>query len=247
MMPKYLIRLDDASPYMDSNNWKRVEDILDNYGVKPLVGVIPANADSNSMKDPEDVRFWDKVRGWKEKGWEIALHGYDHVCISNDGMKGINPFWRRSEYAGLPLSDQKDKIKKGLGVMISNGINPKCFIAPSHTFDNNTLIALKEESDIRIICDTIALSPYKKDGFVFIPQLFGHCVKAPITGLYTFCLHPNTMSERDICKLESFLCQYHQYFTSINEMDLSNVSGLRLIDRLVKFIFFTIRKIKGYK
>lgn len=121
-MVSYLIRLDDACPYMDRAKWQRMEDVLDRYGVKPLVGIIPANADPKTMIEREDPRFWEKAHSWEKKGWEIALHGNDHVCISNGGMKGLNPFWKRSEFAGLPLEQQREKIKmvsKSLGNMDS--------------------------------------------------------------------------------------------------------------------------------
>ena len=76
---KYLIRLDDACPYMDKVKWQRMEDILDKYGVKPLVGIIPANTDPETMIEPEDAGFWEKVHSWDGKGWCIALHGYNHL------------------------------------------------------------------------------------------------------------------------------------------------------------------------
>ena len=41
----YLIRLDDASEYMDVERWRHVECVLDKHGVKPLVGIIPENHD----------------------------------------------------------------------------------------------------------------------------------------------------------------------------------------------------------
>lgn len=47
----------------------------------------------------------------------------------------------------------------GVAVMREYGINLKYFSALSHTFDENTLVALQEESDIRIISDTIATRP----------------------------------------------------------------------------------------
>ena len=103
---KYLIRLDDACPYMNKGKWQRMENILDKYGVKPLVGIIPANADPKTMVEPEELGFWGKAHSWEKKGWSIALHGYDHVCISDGGMKGLNPFWKRSEFAGIPLERQ---------------------------------------------------------------------------------------------------------------------------------------------
>ena len=109
-MSKYLIRLDDACPTMDAVKWQRVEDMLDRYGVRPMVGVIPANSDPKQIIDSEDVAFWDKVKTWENKGWAIALHGYDHCYISEDGLKGLNPLWARSEFAGVSLEKQKEKI-----------------------------------------------------------------------------------------------------------------------------------------
>ena len=40
-MEKYIIRLDDACEKRDVKKWDQMEQILDKYGVKPLVGVIP--------------------------------------------------------------------------------------------------------------------------------------------------------------------------------------------------------------
>lgn len=40
-MTKYIMRLDDASEYMDVPKWKRMEDLLDAYHIKPLVGIFP--------------------------------------------------------------------------------------------------------------------------------------------------------------------------------------------------------------
>lgn len=58
MKRQYLIRLDDACPTMNSRKWQRMEDILDRYDVKPMVGVIPANNDPKQMIDSPDGKFW---------------------------------------------------------------------------------------------------------------------------------------------------------------------------------------------
>ena len=44
--------------------------------------------------------------------------------------------------------------------------------------------------------------------FWFIPQIIGHCVKMPMTGIYTFCFHPNTMNEQSFINLEKFLKEH---------------------------------------
>ena len=244
---KYLIRLDDACPYMDRAKWQRMEDILDKYGVKPLVGIIPANADPKTMITPEDASFWEKAHSWEKKGWRIALHGFDHVCISDEGMAGLNPFWKRSEFAGLPLEKQREKIRKGYAILKEHGFAPKYFFAPSHTFDEITLEALRQETDIRIVSDTISRYPYKKDDFVFIPQIYGHCVKMPISGIYTSCFHPNTMNNGAFVALESFLKNYSGYFTDFSSFNIEMISEKTILDKVISGVFFGLRKIRGLK
>jgi predicted deacetylase len=245
MKREYLIRLDDACPTMDSAKWGRMEEILDVYGIKPMVGIIPHNEDSKQEIDIEDAHFWDKVRVWTDKGWTIALHGYNHCYDCEGGMNGLNPMWRRSEFAGLPLDKQRKKIRNGVAIMRECGVIPKYFFAPSHTFDENTIVALREESDIRIISDTIGRYPYKKDDFWFIPQIAGHCVKIPIGGIYTFCFHPNTMNAAAFHNLENFLKNYRSQFVSFDLIDLKQYDRKSIVDRLLSWIFFTIRKMRG--
>lgn len=244
MKTRYLIRLDDASPYMDSKKWQRMEDILDRYGVKPLVGIIPANADPQTMIGPEDPDFWEKVHSWEKKGWQIALHGYDHCYISEKGMYGLNPMWGRSEFSGVSLDKQKGKIRKGVGILKDHGLEAKYFFAPSHTFDDNTLRALKDESDIRIISDTISRFPYKRDDFFFVPQIVGHCVDIPVPGIYTFCFHPNIMNDVDYNKLDAFLKRRYACFSDWNNIDISKFGKKKLIDKLLSFLFFKYRKLR---
>ena len=154
----FIIRLDDACPTMKTDKWQRIEEILDRFSVKPLVGVIPDNKDEKQMYAPYDSSFWNRVSIWQDKGWDIALHGYSHVYTEKEA--GILPYWRKSEFAGVPYDLQAEKIKKGLSILSEHGIRPMSFFAPSHTFDINTLRALHNNSDIRIISDGISFSPY---------------------------------------------------------------------------------------
>ena len=186
----YYIRLDDACEKRDIQNWNRMEKLLDKYDIIPLVGIIPCCEDSLMDKYEEDKNFWNQVNIWIKKGWVIALHGYSHVFISEEG--GLNPVNKKSEFAGVPLERQKEKIRSGSAILRSHDIEPKVFFAPAHTFDRNTLKALMEESDIRIISDTIANKPYARWGFTFIPQQSGYVRKLPFNTV-TFCYHPNTM------------------------------------------------------
>lgn len=243
-MNKYLIRLDDACPTMDIKKWQRIECLLDAYSVRPMVGVIPANNDPKQMIAVADSEFWSKVKNWEKKGWAIALHGYDHCFISDLGMSGLNPLWSRSEFAGISLELQKEKIRKGVKVFRANGIEPKYFFAPAHTYDENTLQALREESSIRIISDTIATKPYRKDDFVFIPQLGGRCSEMQLPGVWTFCLHPSAMKEVDFVATERFLQAHKDEIIGFDELNLTNLKGKNLISRLLSWVYFTRRKMK---
>jgi predicted deacetylase len=80
--------------------------------INPIVAVVPNNEDPNLMRDETDHKFWDRVRSWQNRGWQIALHGYNHVYTTNN--TGIVPFNNFSEFAGVDEDIQKDKIKKGI-------------------------------------------------------------------------------------------------------------------------------------
>lgn len=239
----FLIRLDDACPTMDAKKWSRMESILDQYGIQPMVGIIPHNEDPEQKIDPENANFWEKVKEWDNKGWTLAMHGYNHCYSSDGGLMGLNPVWSRTEFAGMTLEAQRKKIQSGVSIMRKHGINPAFFFAPSHTFDLNTLIALKEESDIRIISDTIARKPYKEHGFVFIPQQSGHPICLPFGGYLTICYHPNTMNDQDFERLDSFLKNNLDLCLSFNQLPLSKVKGKGLVDKFLSAIYFLRRRV----
>lgn len=201
-MKKIILRLDDACEKRNIINWNRIEEIFDKYSVKPIVGVIPCCKDPCMDQYKEDKDFWNRVQTWKLKDWTIAMHGFDHRYLTSDG--GINPVNKRSEFAGLPLKIQKEKIREGIRIFAKHEIEPKVFFAPSHTFDKNTLLALKEESNIRIISDTIAYDSYFENDFMFVPQQSGKVRRLPLKTI-TFCYHPNTMNESDFIELEKKL------------------------------------------
>lgn len=242
----YLLRLDDACPTMNRDHWDRLESILDVYHIKPMVGIVPNCNDAELLIDKFDIAFWQKAIDWQNKGWAIALHGYDHCYVSDNGLAGLNPLWKRSEFAGVPLYIQSEKIEKGVAILENHGLNPKYFFAPSHTFDKNTLCAIREKSNIRIISDTIATKPYQWNGFVFIPQLGGQCRRRWIPGFWTFCLHPNQMDEEAFTKTEVFLRNYHSSFISFEDMNLANLKGKDWFSRFLSHCYFAYRRMRRF-
>lgn len=229
----YYIRLDDACEKMDVKNWARMEEILDRYHIAPLVGIIPHCEDPKMEQYPVDPTFWETVSGWVQKGWVLGLHGYNHVYITEEG--GLNPVQKRSEFAGVPLDEQKKKIADGVKVFRGHGYEPTVFFAPSHTFDRNTLTALRECSQIRVISDTVANKPYTKYGFTFIPQQSGIARKLPFDTV-TVCLHPNLMGDEDFAGLEAFLAENPDLFEDFRIVRTDRKPGL--YDFLLQKLFF---------
>lgn len=235
----YYIRLDDASEFWEKENWLRCAAIFKKFNIRPLIGIIPNNKDEQLLKYDKDSTFWNTIHQWQELGWEFALHGYDHVYITQKG--GLNPVNKRSEFAGVELETQKQKIADGIKILEGHGIHPKVFFAPSHTFDKNTLQALYQASNIRIISDTIANSSYNKKGFTFVPQQSGKCRELPFKET-TFCYHPNIMSENDFVELEEFIAKHCDEFRPFPVCISTRKFNLK--DWILKRLYFIKRKLK---
>jgi predicted deacetylase len=241
MCTHYLLRLDDACESMNHKKWNQIEILLDSYGIKPMVSVIPNNKDKSQIFDTSDDEFWTSLKKMEAKGWEICMHGNTHFYRSVSG--GINPVQKRSEFAEIPLVTQCEAIREGISKFKKMGFNPRIFVAPSHTFDKNTLLALESESEIRIISDTISLNPYRKYGFVFIPQQMNIVRSINLPGIFTFCYHPSVMIDSDFIRLELFLKTNALRFLSFEDINIENLKSKNIADKLYSFLYFQHRKI----
>jgi len=215
MFAKYIIRLDDACPTMNKSNWNRIEKLLNFYNIKPIVAVVPNNQDENLMIDEVDKEFWEKVKNWQQKGWEIALHGYEHKYATQ--AKSIVPINDYSEFAGVTLEKQCEKIKEGIAIFKKYNISTRVWVAPAHSFDENTIKALKAESDITIISDGIAFAPFWEYGMHWIPQQVWK-FREMFFGTWTGCFHPDTMGEQEFIRLENFIKKNATKFIAIDDL-----------------------------
>ena len=57
-MVKYIIRLDDACDTQDMQKWNEIEKILNEFSIKPIVGVIPNNQDEQLKSSPKKVKIF---------------------------------------------------------------------------------------------------------------------------------------------------------------------------------------------
>lgn len=202
MCSKHIFRLDDIAENMNWENYFFLKRIFKKYNVKPIIGVIPNNKDDELKKySKSDFNFWDEIREVQNMGWSIALHGYNHKYeTKSSGILNIN---NRSEFAGLPFERQNEKIKLGKKILQENGIKIDAFMAPAHSFDNLTIECLLANG-INTVTDGYGLYPYYYRGILFVPQLLSRPRKMPF-GVFTWCMHPNTMSKDSIRDIEKFI------------------------------------------
>jgi len=57
-----LIRFDDIAANMNWDLMERCEALLDEFNIKPVVGVIPSNKDEELLNYPNKNNFWEIVR-----------------------------------------------------------------------------------------------------------------------------------------------------------------------------------------
>ena len=82
---KIAIRMDDITPKMDWEKFEKFKTLLEEYQIKPLIGVVPDNQDENLNRGRENKDFWQYISRLQESGWCIAQHGYQHVYTQKRG------------------------------------------------------------------------------------------------------------------------------------------------------------------
>ena len=113
-----IIRFDDIAPNMNWFYMNKCEKLLEKYNIKPVLGVISNNQDENLLKFPFEKNFWDKIRNWQKKNWEIAMHGYNHKYSFDTKKKDYFNYGGKSEFFGYSLSDQISKMNSALQVFL---------------------------------------------------------------------------------------------------------------------------------
>jgi predicted deacetylase len=226
---QYLLRVDDLNPTVNSERWSRVHQLIRQFGIRPILAVIPDNRDHSLETSPSDERFWEDICAMEREGATIAMHGYQHRCTLE--AVSLLPLHRKSEFAGRPLQEQRDRIRAGLELLRDRGLTPRLFVAPKHSFDHTTLSALCDEG-LPYLSDGFARIPFLREGVTWIPQqLWGPASRRK--GLWTICIHPDSTGPRRLSELKGFLLKHRDQFTSFDDV-IKNFSlgGLSVAERL---------------
>jgi predicted deacetylase len=217
MPARYLIRFDDICPTMNWETWSRIETILLEHKIKPLLAVIPDNQDTKLRVAAPHSSFWDEVRRWQSWGWTIGLHGYQHRFVTQQA--GIVGLHRRSEFAGVPPLEQAEKLLRAVEIFRSHDVRPEVWIAPAHSFDWNTVAALRELG-ITTINDGFAIAPHADpQGLLWVPQQLWRFHWRPF-GVWTVCHHHNRWTDSQFDQFQRDVAARRQAIT-----DLPSVSA----------------------
>ncbi len=232
MIPRpaqYLLRFDDLCPTMARARWQRFLPLIEEFGLCPILAVIPDNQDKDLRLSQPELEFWAQMRALQSAGATIGLHGFRHLCDSPG--RSLLPLHRHSEFAGVPEETQRQWIQEGLGILRGQGLNPRIFVAPRHGFDHATLRALHAEK-IKLLSDGFARVAFSRGGLIWIPQQIWGAVEKT-KGLWTICVHGNTASDAQVAKLHAFLRNHSTQVTSVDRV-LAEFppSGLSLTESL---------------
>lgn len=196
-----ILRFDDITPAMAWDKFLPIKTRLGQLGVRCILGVVPeCRDDALNIAEPR-TDFFDLVRGWALSGDSIAQHGTFHVYDSSaGGLLGINA---RSEFAGHSFEKQLERLARGKAVLEREGVWQPYFMAPSHSFDLNTLRALRSLGFLAVT-DGVGFHPYLVEDLLFVPQLTSRALPVTI-GVQTICIHINSMTQPQLERLLEFV------------------------------------------
>lgn len=199
---KIAVRLDDITPDMDWERFLKFKALLDKYQVKPLIGVVPDNKDDNlkGSQQGAPADFWAYIKELQEQGWCVAMHGYRHIYATDKG--GIFPLNNFSEFAGIPYEKQLKMLAEGKRILAEKEIDTDIFMAPAHSYDDNTLKALKTVGFVKMT-DGFGSRPYIWKNILFYPISFkmSQTLKKK-QGYSTMIVHTGTVSEEELSQYE---------------------------------------------
>ena len=233
-----LIRFDDICPTMDYSNFKKAVEIVEKFGIKPVIGVVPLNNDKDLIIEKEDNNFWEMVSKLEKKGWGVCMHGYTHV-YNRDNPKTILCGRKHSEFAGNSLFEQSKMIEQGKDILERKGIHVDAFFAPAHTFDKNTLKALRKNGFMYNF-DSFARRPYKRCGIVNLP-----CrplsKNSPVK---VFVIHTNEWAyKNEADQLSQFIEQNRDNFITFDEFKRIR-RGNRIFQMIIEKIYVILYLLK---
>lgn len=213
---KILLRFDDICSTMNHSIWNELSEFLIAQDIRPIIAIVPANADPKLNYGSHDQGFWKRIAKYQDLSWAIALHGYSHELSE---CKGSNVFFAKlTEFTNLKFKEQEAKIRKGLDVFQAHGIECSLFVAPAHSFNDKTVKALKVNK-IGYISDGMFLFPYQdtESQIVMVPQQLWS-LRKPWFGTWTICFHHNNWTRKNITEFKRFVIKNRSNIVALDDI-----------------------------
>src|SRR5207248_2891831 len=185
------------------------------FGVKPILAVVPDNRDPVLQVAPPAKDFWERVRHWQDLGWSIALHGYQHLYVAKAG--GLITRRKKSEFASLPANVQEEKLRLGMAIFTREGIKTHVWIAPGNAFDEVT-VSLLPKMGIDIISAGWFWHPFVgPHEMIWLPCQLSTFRRAP-PGVWSVCFHHNSWTGATLSEFRQHLQQYREQIASLEDV-----------------------------
>ena len=212
---RFLLRFDDICPTMRWATWSEIEKALIDHDIKPLLAVVPDNRDPVLEVDRPVTDFWERVRHWQGLGWNIALHGYQHLYVARDG--GLVTRRKKSEFASLSAQEQEEKLRRGMEIFEREGIQSRVWIAPGNAFDATT-VSLLPRFGIDVISAGWFWGPFVgPHEMTWLPCQLSIMRPVP-AGFWSVCYHHNSWSRAELSEFQNDLERYHHQIAGLDEV-----------------------------
>jgi len=143
-----MFREDGVQPFLLLESLKRMNELLETSNISATLGIIPDVSEKYPIDSDTDLVAYLKETLAKSAIFEAAMYGVTnrYCCIGPLG---------HSEFAGLPSERQEELVRHGLAVLHSAfpDVPVTTFIPPFHTYDDNTLIAIRNQGLTAISSD----------------------------------------------------------------------------------------------
>lgn len=232
------IRFDDICDTMNWENFNRAISICEKYNVMPLLGIVPLNKDKKLIVDKPNKDFYSIMLNLIDKGCCVAQHGYDHVYRNKYG--GILNLNKQSEFVGESKETQKKYLELGKKELEKNKIYTNIYMAPSHSYDKNTVLALKELG-FEYVTDGYTNYNYIWKGVGFIPCKNAYTLNKKDCGVVTLCVHVNSMNENKFEIFEDTLKRFQDELIDFQDLIKLNY---RKVFKLKQWLALLTKKIK---
>lgn len=226
--------MDDITPDMDWEKFQFFQGLFEKAGITPLLGIVPESRDEKLHCGKPREDFYAVMRELKAKGYSFAIHGCHHLYTTKCG--GLFPLNNISEFAGVPYEKQKEMLAFGKAKLKEQGIDTDLFMAPAHSYDKNTLRALRALG-ITKVTDGFGKAPYTYKGLTFYPISFllGRSLKQK-DGVTTLVLHANTVTQADKERYQKIFDEYGKNMISYSAYLEMKPVRRRLPGRVVEYL-----------